>query len=73
MRVNKNSDIDLLVVVKEGVHRRKTAQMLYREIVGAKIPFDILVATNKDLDRHKNNIGLIYKTILKKGKEVYIS
>ena len=39
------SDIDVLVVMPEGVHRRHTAQYLYRQIRGLGVPFDILVAT----------------------------
>ena len=66
-----HSDIDLLVVVPEGVHRRRTAQKLYREITGLGVPFDIVVATPNDLERHKGNIGLIYKSALTEGKEIY--
>jgi predicted nucleotidyltransferase len=66
-----DSDIDILVVMPEGVHRRHTAQLLYKRIQGVKIPFDIIVATPSDLERHKNNIGLIYRSILLEGKEVY--
>jgi predicted nucleotidyltransferase len=66
-----DSDIDILVVMPEGIHRRRTAQLLYRKIRGVKIPFDILVATPSDLERHKSNKGLIYQTILHEGKEVY--
>jgi predicted nucleotidyltransferase len=66
-----DSDIDILVVMPEGIHRRRTAQLLYRKIRGVKIPFDILVAIPSDLERHKNNKGLIYQTILHEGKEVY--
>ena len=66
-----DSDIDVLIVMPEGVHRRKTAQLLYREIRGLGVPFDILVTTPKNLEKHKNNIGLIYQTILREGKEVY--
>lgn len=66
-----NSDIDVLVVMPDGVHRRHTAQFLYQHVRGIGVPFDILVATPRDLERHKNNIGLIYKTVLKEGKEVY--
>ncbi|MCP4702734.1 MAG: nucleotidyltransferase domain-containing protein [Gammaproteobacteria bacterium] len=66
-----NSDIDLLVVMPEGIHRRRTAQLLYRKIRGVGVPFDILVATPADLEKHKNNIGLIYRTILIEGREVY--
>ena len=66
-----DSDIDVLVVMPEGVHRRRTAQLLYRQIRGLGVPFDILVATPDDLERHKDNIGLIYQSILAEGREVY--
>jgi len=69
--MHPDSDIDVLVVMPEGVHRRRTAQLLYRQIRGLKVPFDILVATPGDLERHKENIGLIYRVILQEGKEIY--
>ena len=66
-----DSDIDVLVVMPDGVHRRHTAQLLYRQIRGLGVPFDILVATPDDLEKHKDNIGLIYQSILREGREVY--
>ena len=66
-----DSDIDVLVVMPEGVHRRQTAQLLYRQIRGLGVPFDILVATPDDLEKHRDNIGLIYQSILREGREVY--
>ena len=69
--MSSGSDIDVLVVMPDGVHRRQTAQLLYRQIRGLGTPFDILVATPDDLDRHKDNIGLIYQSILREGREVY--
>ena len=66
-----NSDIDVLVIMPDGVHRRRTAQLLYRQIRGLGVPFDILVATPNDLEMHKDNIGLIYRSILREGREVY--
>ena len=66
-----DSDVDLLVVMPEGVHRRRIAQLLYQNITGLGVPFDILVATPEDLRKHKDNIGLIYRAILKEGREVY--
>ena len=68
---DEESDIDVLVVMPEGTHRRKTAQLLYREIRGLGVPFDILVSTPSDLEKHKDNIGLIYRTVLQEGKEIY--
>ncbi|MCI0495768.1 nucleotidyltransferase domain-containing protein [candidate division KSB1 bacterium] len=66
-----DSDVDLLVIMPEGIHRRKTAQILYRNIRGVGIPFDLIIATSSDLEKHRNNIGLVYRTILSEGKEVY--
>jgi len=70
-KANPDSDIDVLVVMPEGVHCRRTAQLLYRQIKGLGFPFDILVTTPGALEKHKDNIGLIYRTILKEGKEIY--
>jgi uncharacterized protein len=65
------SDIDVLVVMPAGVHRRRVAQNLYRRIRGVDIPFDILVATPEDLKKHKDAPGLIYERILREGREIY--
>ena len=70
---NENSDIDLLVIMPEGIHRRKTAQKLYQNIEGVGVPFDLIVATESDLKKHKNNIGLIYKSAMEEGRELYAS
>ena len=67
------SDIDLLIIMPEGTHRRRTAQNLYRQVRGIPASFDILVATTRDIQRHKDTIGLIYRTILNEGKELYAS
>jgi len=69
--IGPDSDVDLLIVMPDGVHRRRTAQLLYRKIRGIDVPFDVIVATPTDLEKHKDNIGLIYRTILQEGKEVY--
>ncbi len=57
-----DSDVDVLVVMPEGVHRRKTARHLYREIRGLGVPFDISVTPPESLEKHKDNIGLICYT-----------
>ena len=53
------------------LHRRHIAQLLYQRIRGIARPFDIIVATPSDLEKHQDNIGLIYRTILQEGREVY--
>lgn len=69
--IGPDSDVDLLVIMPEGTRRRATAQKLYREISGVGIPFDVLVATPSDILKHKDNIGLIYRSALREGIEVY--
>jgi predicted nucleotidyltransferase len=65
------SDVDFLVVMPEGTHKRQTAQMLYRKLRGLPVPVDILVTTEADRERQKDNPGLIYRTILQEGRELY--
>jgi len=68
---NPDRDIDVLVVMPEGVHCRRTAQLLYRQIRGLGVPFDMLAATPDDLEKHKDNIGLIHQAVPQEGKEIY--
>ena len=66
-----DSDIDVLVVMPEGVHRRRTAQELHERLFGFLMPVDILVTTPADLEKHKDNLGLVYHRILREGREIY--
>jgi predicted nucleotidyltransferase len=66
-----DSDIDLLVVMPEGTHRRRTSQLLYRTIRGIRTPFDLIVATPGDLEKHRDNVGLIYRNALREGRTMY--
>lgn len=69
--VSEPNDFDLLVVMPSGTHRRKIAQYLYKSLIGFRKPCDIIVTTLDDLEKFKDNPGLIYKTILEEGREVY--
>ena len=72
-RMGPDSDIDVLVVVPNGTHCLNTTQYLYKQLLGFGLPVDILVATSAMLERHKDNIGLIYHRILAEGKEIYVA
>ena len=65
-----DSDLDLLIV-KSDVHRLATAQMIEHSLTGITIPTDIVVATPKDIEVHRDTIGLIYRPALKEGKILY--
>jgi uncharacterized protein len=66
-----DSDIDVMVVMPDGVHLINTARYLYRKMHGFGFPLDIVVATPSLLEQHKDNIGLIYRSVLAEGKEIY--
>lgn len=69
--MHPGSDLDLLIVVPDGTHRRHTAQRLYCAATGIHTPFDLVVATQSDLVNHKNDNGLIYRTAVQEGRIVY--
>jgi len=66
-----DSDVDVLVVMPEGTHRRHTVEHLHQRMFGIELALDIMVATPGDLERHRDNPGLIYREILKEGREIY--
>ena len=66
-----DSDIDVLIVVPEGTHRRQTAQKIYRHMIGFPLAVDVVVVTESDLHKYKDNFSLVYYPALRKGKEIY--
>ena len=69
--VGPHSDLDVMVVMPDGTHRRRTAQRIYRGLPGIGVPVDVVVATETDLEKYRDTIGLIYRTILREGRELY--
>ena len=68
-----NSDLDILVVMPPGVHRRKTARSIYRNLIGVGFAADIVVVTEQDIERYKDNIGMVIKPALEQGRLLYAS
>ena len=68
---DEDSDLDFLVVMPNGTHRRKTARALYRALYGVGQAKDIVVATVDDLERHGNDPGYIYESAITQGTEIY--
>ncbi len=66
-----DSDLDVLVVMPDGVHRRETAQLIRRHLMGLGFAKDILVVTESDVERHRANPYLIIKPAMDEGKELY--
>jgi len=66
-----NSDLDVLVVMPDGVHRRKTGQFIYRHLRGFGFAKDIVVVTESDVAKHRSNPYLIIKPAFDEGRELY--
>lgn len=66
-----NSDLDVLVVMPDGVHRRRTAQIIYRSLSGLGIPKNVVVVTESDVREHGDNPSLVLCPALQHGKELY--
>ncbi|MHB1000611.1 MAG: nucleotidyltransferase domain-containing protein [Armatimonadota bacterium] len=69
--MSADSDVDMLVVMPEGTDRRQVSAFLHTQLFGIPFAVDILVTTPSLLEKHKDNIGLIYRTILEEGRELY--
>ncbi|OHB67906.1 MAG: hypothetical protein A2Y76_11300 [Planctomycetes bacterium RBG_13_60_9] len=66
-----DSDLDLLVVVRDGVHRRRTAQAIYKSLRGIGFAKDVVVATESDVRQFGKNPSLVICPALTQGKEIY--
>ena len=70
-QMGPHSDIDVLVVMPDGVHRRQTAQHIYRSLIGFGIAKDIVVVTESDVREYGDNLSLVLCSALREGREVY--
>jgi predicted nucleotidyltransferase len=68
-----DSDFDLLVVMPDGSHRRRTAQKLYRDLAGIGFSKDIWVVTQKDIRDFGDEPSLVIKPALDESKELYLA
>jgi len=66
-----DSDLDLLVVMKDVKSTRQESNRLRRSLRGLLMPVDILVATPEQLQKHRKTVGLIYRSLLEEGIVIY--
>lgn len=65
-----HSDVDLLVI-KSGVHRRRLAMQIYRNMMGVGYAVDVIVVTPQDIERYGNCPALVIEPALREGRIVY--
>jgi predicted nucleotidyltransferase len=70
-RMGPNSDLDLLVIMPDGIHRRRMAQAIYANLKGIGLAKGIVVATVSDIRDYGHNSSLVLCPALREGKELY--
>jgi uncharacterized protein len=70
-QMGPHSDVDLLVVMPDGAHRRQTAQHLYRALAGLGVAKDIVVVTESDVRQFADEPSMVVYPALKEGRELY--
>jgi len=69
--IGPHSDLDILVVMPDGTHRRNTAQRIYRSLFGLGVPKDVVVVTESDVRNYRTNHSLVIAPALEEGREIY--
>lgn len=69
--MSRGSDLDVLVVMPNGTHRRRTAQTLYEQIWDVAAPTDIVVVTESDLVEWKDDPSGVIRYALAEGETLY--
>jgi predicted nucleotidyltransferase len=69
--MGRDSDLDLLVVMPDGTHRRRASREVFRALRGIGVSKDVIVVTERDVAEHGNNPSLVLKPALEEGRELY--
>jgi predicted nucleotidyltransferase len=67
-----DSDLDLLVVVSSSdTPPTRRATMAYKCLQGIRVPVEVIVSTNQELERFRKVPSSLTKRILEKGIKIY--
>jgi predicted nucleotidyltransferase len=69
----KDSDVDILIIIKNLKNERQITGTLYKELLkeNISVPVDFLAIDYNKYNRLKNETGYIYKTIEREGLILY--
>ncbi len=68
---NEHSDLDLLIIKDSDIPRYKRGREIRKYLRGIGVPLDILIYTQKEIDRWKNVEQAFITQTMKNGKVVY--
>ena len=66
-----HSDLDFLIIMPDGIHRRRTSQQIFRAIFDLDMSKDIIVVTENDVRDYGTNPSLVIAPALEEGTELY--
>lgn len=66
-----HSDLDVLVVMPDGAHRRHTSQALYMYLSRFDVVTDVVVVTESDILKRGDDPSRVLYPALREGKELY--
>ena len=66
-----DSDLDVLVIMPDGIHRRQTAKTICRALFNLGWAKDVVVVTEDDVRRYAEEPSLVICPALQEGKEIY--
>ena len=66
-----DSDLDVLVIMPDGIHRRQTAKTIYRALFDLGWAKDVVVVTEDDVRRYADEPSLVICPALQEGREIY--
>jgi predicted nucleotidyltransferase len=69
--MSRNSDLDILIVMPEGTHRRQTSREVLKALRGIGMSKDVIIVTERDVAEHRSNPSLVLKPALEEGRELY--
>jgi len=68
-----DSDLDVMVVMPEGVDQLGTAGFIYTRLFGFGHPTDVLVTTPSLLQRYGGCRGTVHRDVVREGRDIYVA
>lgn len=65
------SDLDILVVVPDGVDLMSANKEAYRQLRGCGLDVDVLYVNASHFMRHAGTPGYVFQEVLRDGREIY--
>jgi predicted nucleotidyltransferase len=70
-KMRADSDLDLLVIKGGKFNRWRVTTAIYRKLIGADAPVDVVLVTPDEVDRYRHTHCLVICPALKDGRVVY--